>query len=248
MAKNKPSSKVDLQDSLAGGVADALNSKFGKKGGVKIAYFLEGDDEAPTNISDWVSTGSEILDLAISNRPHGGLPVGRITEITGLEASGKSLLAAHALAATQRKGGVAVFIDTESATSQEFLQAIGVDLEKLLYIPMETLEDIFEAIEVIINKLRESNRDKLVTIVVDSVMGASTKIEMEADYNKDGWATQKAIILSKAMRKVTNMIAREKVCLVFTNQLRTRLGVSFGDPYCVDPMTTKVKVRYKLDD
>ncbi len=72
-----------------------------------------------------------MLDLAISNRPYGGFPVGRITEITGLEASGKSLLAAHTLAETQKKGGLAVYIDTESATSSEFLTAIGVDLKTM---------------------------------------------------------------------------------------------------------------------
>jgi RecA/RadA recombinase len=70
---------------------------------------------------------------------------------------------------------------------------------------------------------------------------------MAADYEKDGWATTKAILLSKAMRKITNMIGRQRVCLIFTNQLRTRLGVTFGDPWCVDPFTTKVKVRYKIN-
>jgi recombination protein RecA len=71
----------------------------------------------------------------------------------------------------------------------------------------------------------------LVTIVVDSVAGASTKVEISADYDQAGYATQKAIIISKAMRKVTNLIGRERISLIFTNQLRTRLGVSFGDPW-----------------
>jgi recombination protein RecA len=172
-----------------------------------------------------------MVDLAISNRPNGGFPVGRITEITGLEASGKSLLAAHALVSTQKKGGLAVYIDTENAVSREFLEAIGLDLEKMLYVPLETIEDIFDSIETIIEQVRKSSKDRLVTIVVDSIMGASTKVEMAADYEKDGWATTKAILLSKAMRKITNMIGRQRVCLLFTNQLRTRLGVSFGDPW-----------------
>ena len=172
-----------------------------------------------------------MLDIAIANRPGGGFPVGRISEITGLEASGKSLLAAHALANCQQQGGLGVYIDTENAVSREFLEAIGVDLEKMLYVPLETVEDIFEAIESIVVKVRESNRDRMVTIVVDSIMGASTRIEMAAEFEKDGYATQKAIILSKAMRKITNMIGREKICLIFTNQLRTRLGVMFGDPW-----------------
>jgi recombination protein RecA len=191
-----------------------------------------------------------MLDLAISNKPNGGFPVGRITEITGLEASGKSLLAAHTLAETQKKGGLAVYIDTESATSAEFLTAIGVDLKSMLYVPIETVEEIFETIETIVENVRKSEKDRLVTIVVDSIMGASTKIEMAAEYDKDGYATSKSIILSKAMRKVTNWIARERICLIFTNQLRTKLGVSFGDPWTTAggkalPFHASVRLRLK---
>jgi recombination protein RecA len=162
---------------------------------------------------------------------HGGFPVGRITEITGLEQSGKSLLAAHALANTQKKGGLAVFIDTENAVPPEFFTAIGIDLKKMLYIPLETMEDIFDTIETLVEKVRTSDKKKLVTIVVDSVAGASTKQEMETDFDKDGWATAKAIIISKGMRKLTNLIGRERICLIFTNQLRTNMGVTFGDKW-----------------
>ena len=239
-------SKQQQSDELAVELADVINKKF-KTSGYKTAYFLDTATDAPNEVRGWVQSGSDMLDLAMSNRPAGGFPVGRIIEITGLEASGKSLLAAHALANTQRQGGLAVYIDTEMAVSREFLEAIGVDLSKMLYIPLETIEEVFETIESITEKVRKSNKDRLVTIIVDSVMGASTKGEKEKEYDKDGYATQKAIILSKGMRKLTNMIGREKICLMFTNQLRTRLGVAFGDPYCVDPFTTKVKIRYKLD-
>lgn len=241
--------KQEQTDDLAGELAAALNSKF-KNTNHKTAFFLDGDTDTPADVKGWISTGSSMLDLAISNRPNGGFPVGRITEITGLEASGKSLLAAHALANTQKQGGMAVYIDTENAISREFLEAIGLDLQKLLYVPLETVEDIFEAIESIIASVRKSNKDRLVTIVVDSVMGASTKPEMEKEYDKDGYATQKAIILSKGMRKLTNMIGREKICLLFTNQLRTRLGVSFGDPWTTSggkaiPFHSSVRLRLK---
>jgi recombination protein RecA len=231
MAKSKTT--VDegvMQDDLASVLADNLNKKF-KSSNYKVAYFLEGDTDAPSEVNEWVSTGSTMLDLAISNRPNGGLPVGRIIEITGLEASGKSLLAAHALADTQKKGGLAVYIDTENAISREFLEAIGVNLKDMLYVPLETIEDIFDAMDSIVESVRKNSKSRIVTIVVDSVAGASTKQEMAADYDKDGWATSKAIILSKAMRKITNFIGRERICLIFTNQLRTRLGVSFGDQW-----------------
>jgi recombination protein RecA len=242
-------SKGQLVDELAGELANNLNKKF-KNSNFKVAYFLDGDTDSPSDVKGWVGSGSSMLDLAISNRPKGGFPVGRITEITGLEASGKSLLAAHALANTQEKDGLAVYIDTENAVSREFLEAIGLDLEKMLYVPLDNIEDIFEAIESIIESVRKSNKDRLVTIVVDSVMGASTKIEQAADYDKDGWATSKAIILSKGMRKITNMIGREKICLIFTNQLRSRLGIAFGDPWTTSggkaiPFHASVRLRLK---
>jgi len=227
MAKKVESSRDELSSILASN----LNKKF--KSAHKVAFFLDGSEQTPTDLDEWVSTGSPMLDLAIANRPHGGLPVGRITEITGLEGSGKSLLAAHAIADTQKKGGLGVYIDTENAMNQDFLMAIGVDIKKMLYVPLETVEDIFEAIDSIIESVRaaDGEKKKLVTIVVDSVAGASTKVEISADYDQAGYATQKAIIISKAMRKVTNLIGRERISLIFTNQLRTRLGVSFGDPW-----------------
>ncbi len=217
--------KTDLADILV----DSLNKKNKDQ---KIAFFLDDDsDGAPTNVNGWISTGAAMMDVAISNRPYGGIPVGRITEITGLEQSGKSLLSAHILAETQKQGGVAVLIDTETAVSREFFDAIGVDVSKLLYVSVDTVEDIFETIETIIEKVRTSEKDKLVTIVVDSVAAASTKKEMESDYDKDGYATDKAIIISKAMRKITNVIGRQKIAVIFTNQLRQKLGVMFGDPW-----------------
>ena len=100
----------------------------------------------------------------------------------------------------------------------------------MLYVHLETVEEIFDTIETIVAKIRESDKDKLVTILVDS-LAASTKVEMDADFDKDGWATAKAIVISKAMRKITQLIARQRVCLIFTNQLRQKLGVMFGDPW-----------------
>jgi|TARA_R110002096_G_scaffold42145_2_gene113897 recombination protein RecA len=222
MSKNKRS------DDLANSLADSLNKKFKS---FKVAYFLDGSEDTPTDLGEWISTGSSILDLAISNRKNGGLPVGRITELTGLEASGKSLLAAHLLANTQKKGGLAVYIDTENAMNEDFAKCIGIDVSKMLYIQLETVEDIFEVIENIITKVRESDKDRLVSIVVDSVAAATTKVEQADDFDQTGWATQKAIILSKAMRKITQMIGRQRICLIFTNQLRVKLGAMFGDPY-----------------
>jgi len=226
MARKKEE-KTKSED-LASVLAESLNSAYKDEG--KVAFFLnEGDD--PSLISDWIPTGSSLLDLAISNRPNGGIPVGRITEVTGLEQSGKSLLCGHILAETQKKGGVAVYIDTETSVSIEYLTAIGVDTTKLLYVHVDTVEDIFATIDNIIATIRKSNKDRLVTIVTDSVAAASTKVEMSADYSKDGFATTKAILISKAMRKLTSTIGRQRIALVFTNQLRQKMGVMFGDPW-----------------
>ena len=222
MAKKKEK-ELDLADILAG----ELNKQSKDQ---KVAFFLN-EDEAPTNVDGWISTGCAMLDVAISNRPYGGLPVGRITEITGLEQSGKSLVSAHLLAETQKQGGVAVLIDTETAVSRDFLEAIGVDVSKLLYVTADSVEQIFDMTETIIEKVRETSKDKLVTIVVDSVAAASTTNELASDYKKDGYATDKAIIISKAMRKITNMIGRQKISLVFTNQLRQKMNAMFGDPW-----------------
>ena len=167
MAKGK--SKLEMQDALASTLADSINKQF-KGQALKTAFFLDGDDDSPSNVTEWISSGCSMLDLAISNRPYGGFPVGRITEVTGLEASGKSLLAAHTLAETQKKGGLAVYIDTEAAVSSEFLTAIGVDLKSMLYVPLETIEEIFETIETIVEGVRKSDKNRLVTIVVDSII------------------------------------------------------------------------------
>ncbi len=238
---------MSVNDVLADTLASSLNKKFKDN---KVAYFLDGSDTTPTDIKDFISTGSSMLDLAISNRPNGGIAVGRITEINGLESSGKSLLGAHILAETQKKGGVAVYIDTETSVSQEFMEVIGLDLNKMLYLHLETVEDVFEAIVEIVTKVRESDKDRLVTIMVDSLAAATTKVELEADFDKDGWATAKAIIISKAMRKVTQMIGRQKVALVFTNQLRQKLGVMFGDPWTTSggkalPFHASTRIRLK---
>jgi len=236
--KKKPSKKSiepqlslsEMEDVLANDIITGVNTAL-KGNAHQSAYYLS-DPSINADVKYWVSTGCSILDLAISNRPNGGFPVGRISEVTGLEQSGKSLLAAHALASTQKMGGLAILIDTEAAISKEYMSAIGIDIDKLLYLPLETMEDIFEAIETIITKVRQKQKDKIVTIVVDSVMGASTKQELEAGFDKDGYATSKSIIISKGMRKLTNLISRQHICLIFTNQLRVKMNViGFADPY-----------------
>jgi recombination protein RecA len=250
MAKKSSVTKESAQrDELIELLANELN-KANKDGG-KIAYFLD-EQENPAEISDWIGTGSSILDLAISNRPHGGLPVGKMVEFNGLEGTGKSLVSAHVVANTQKKGGVAVVIDTENAAAPEFWKSLGVDLSKLLYVQCETVEDIFAQMEKMIAIVRKSNKDRILTVIVDSVAAASTKSELESDHGKDGFATGKSIIISKAMRKITTMIGRQKVLTVFTNQLRQNLNaMAFGDKYVVSggkALAYHCSVRVRLNN
>ncbi len=168
--------------------------------------------------------------------------------------SGKSLLASHIVANTQKEGGISVYIDTENALKFDFLETIGVDRESksFIYVPENRLEKIFEIMEDIIVKVKNSSdEDRFITIVLDSVAGATTQKEYEADYTKDGYATDKAIIFSKALRKITNMVGREKVLLVLTNQIRDNVG---GGPWTKDwrtpggnaiPHHTSVRIQMK---
>jgi len=232
-------------DELINSIYDTINNEDTN------AYFLSADDNAPTNIIDWVPTGNPILDLVISNRKHAGLPVGRLSEVSGLPSSGKSLLIGHILAETQKKGGIGVLFDTEQSADKGFLKAIGVDLDKLIYVDEQLIETIFETIEKIIETIRSSNNDRLVTIVVDSIMGATNKIEYDGDYDKSGYATQKAIILSQAMRKINGIIGKNRIALVVTNQLRTKLNIGFGDPYEVSggkaiPFHSSLRLRLQM--
>ena len=232
MEKEKKKKAVEVEftsgrDEMAEAIAESIN----KNSDGDVAFFLDADDD-PSQITDWVSTGNSLVDLIIANRGNAGLPVGRITELTGLEASGKSLMGAHLLAETQRRGGLAVFIDTEASVSREFLTAIGVDIPKMMYVTLHTVEDVFDKVEEIITLVRKSDRNRLVTILVDSVAAASTKKEQASDHGADGYATGKAIAISKAMRKITGLIAKQRICLCFTNQLRQKVGfVGLGDPY-----------------
>lgn len=217
-----------VNDDLAEVIANDVNKLFK---GSKVAYI--GDEATPTDLEGFVSTGCALLDLAIANKSDGGVAFGRITEITGLEGSGKSLVAAHIMANVQKMNGVAVLIDTETAVNWDFFDAVGVDRHKnWIYTYLDTVEDIFQAVESIIETVRKSTKDKPVVIVIDSIAGASTKREMSDTYDTQGYATNKAILISQALRKITSTIGKQKIALIITNQLRQKLSaMPFTDPW-----------------
>ena len=125
-----------------------------QKDGSKVSFFLDEDDN-PVDVREWVGTGSTLLDLAISNRSHGGFPVGRMVELSGLESTGKSLICAQIMAETQKRGGQAVFFDSESSVDKRFWEALGVKISNVNYQPFTTLEQLFDMIELVIGVFRK---------------------------------------------------------------------------------------------
>lgn len=215
---------------LTSAISRSINRKSNKEDGHKVAFSLD-DKESTSNVDHWVSTGSTVLDLMISNQEDGGLPTGKIATFYGASGSGKTLIANHVLADCQQMGGLSVMIDTEAAADFDFMKTIGLDPDgEFLYVQENRLERIFDYIETVISKVKEADNDRPVVVVVDSIAGAVPENEYEGDYGKEGYNTDKAIVLSQAMRKITGLVNRENVLLLFTNQVRTDPGVMYGDP------------------
>jgi len=226
-------------NAISSALIEDLNKKYGQ-----IAYAL-GEEATPTDLDELVSTGCTVLDSIISNDlykklglDNGGLPVGRLVEIYGDNQTGKSLLANHVLINTQKLGGVPILFDEENGTSIEFLRRMGMKigqearnagLNNLVYLQVGSVEGVFEGIESIINKVRELNSDKLITIVWDSIASTPTKEEIEKGYDEHTMAV-KARMLSLGLRKLMPLIGKKRVLLLFTNQIRSKFGVMFGDP------------------
>lgn len=224
-------------------VADLI-SDLNKESQSRIAWNLK-TDLSPTHIKRWISTGCTSLDYIVSNRTNGGLPEGRVIEIFGPPSIGKSHLAIQIAKSAQKMNGVVVYIDTENGSSPENLAALGLDVsKKFIYVEPSYIEEVFGVMESVITKVKASQKDTPVVIIWDSVAGTPPKAELEGDYtdNSIGLAARQ---LGKGFRKITQLIGNQNVLLVCLNQTRIKIGVTHGDPTCVDPYTTKVKIRYK---
>jgi len=203
----------------------SLNKEHGSRVAYNLAY-----DTAPTHVKRWISTGSKQLDYIISNRRDGGLPEGRIIEIFGPPSIGKSHIAIQIARSTQQLGGIVVYIDTENATSVENLGLLGVDIEKrFVYVDTHCTEEVLSIAEATIMKAKAMDKDVPITIVWDSVAASSPKAELIGDYDKDSIGLQ-ARAISKGMRKITGVIGEQNVLFVILNQIRTKIGVMYGDP------------------
>jgi recombination protein RecA len=142
--------------------------------------------------------------------------------------SGKSLLLATTLAQAQKKGYMVAYFDNEYAVEETFYQAIGLDTSQLIYGNIEYVEDALQAIEDMILEIRKSGNTTPLVIGVDSIAGLKTHIDAEADYEKGGFNTSKAIIFSQKLPKILPLLAKHKVSLIFTQQFRSNVGVTFG--------------------
>lgn len=169
---------------------------------------------------DVISTGSLAVDLALGV---GGLPKGRIIEIFGPEASGKTTLCLHLIAEAQKKGGVAAFIDAEHALDPQRAQKVGVNLEELLISQPDTGE---QALEIADQLIRSGGVDVL---IIDSVAALVPKSEIEGDMGDSSMGVQ-ARLMSQALRKLTGAVSHTNTMVIFTNQLRQKIGVMFGNP------------------
>jgi recombination protein RecA len=169
---------------------------------------------------DFIPSGSIALDLALGV---GGIPRGRITEIFGPESSGKTTVCQHIIAEAQRRGGVAAFIDVEHALDPSYARACGVNVDELLVSQPDTGEQALEITETLI---RSGGID---VVVVDSVAALVPRAEIEGEMG-DSFVGIQARLMSQALRKLTGAVSRSNTSLVFTNQLREKIGVMFGNP------------------
>ncbi len=190
-----------------------IERQFGKGSIMKMG-------EAHSMQVEAIPTGSIALDLALGI---GGIPRGRITEIYGPESSGKTTLALHVIAEAQKMGGVAAYIDAEHALDPIYAARLGVNLDDLLISQPDTGEQAREIVETLVRS------GAIDVVVIDSVAALVPKAEIDGDMG-DSLPGLQARLMSQALRKLTGAISRSKTCVIFINQLRSKIGVMFGNP------------------
>ena len=184
VAKIKPG-KISTGDIMA---------RINKKAGANVAFDL--NQENPTEVDEWISTGSRWLDSIVCKGKLAGIPIGKITEIAGLEATGKSFMAAQVAANAQKNGCTVVYFDSESAIDPDFLVRAGCTLEELVYIQAQSVEFVLETIEDLLKV------EKKWLFIWDSLALTPSEHDLESDYNPQSSMAMKARVLSKGMPKL----------------------------------------------
>ena len=220
-AKTKNAGKLSISD---------MRALINKKAGVSVAHNLTEDN--PTQVTDWIPTGSRWLDSIICRGQLSGIPVGKITEIAGLEASGKSYMAAQIAANAQKMGIDVIYFDSESAIDPGFLSRAGCDLEKLLYIQAQSVEFVLETIEDLLG-----NNENRMLFIWDSLALTPAVSDIEGDFDPLSSMAVKARILAKGMSKLTVPIANSQSTFLVLNQLKTNITRSPSEAM-VEPYMT----------
>lgn len=210
-AKTALESNPKLQ--AAQSAIDQIKERYGENAIMKFG-------EAHTMNVEVVPTGSISLDIALGV---GGVPRGRIIEIFGPEASGKTTLAQHIIAEVQKQGGIAAFIDAEHALDPDYARKIGVDVDNMLISQPDTGEQALEILETLVRS------NAVDVVVIDSVAALVPKAEIEGDMGDSHMGLQ-ARLMSQALRKLTGIVSKSKTIVVFINQTRQKIGVFFGNP------------------
>ena len=192
---------------------DQIEKQHGKGSIMKLS-------EGPIAKIDSISTGSISLDAALGI---GGIPRGRVIEIFGPESSGKTTICLHVIAEAQKNGGVAAFIDAEHALDIAYAKKLGVDVNNLLLSQPEFGEQALEIVETLVRS------GALDIIVIDSVAALTPRAEIEGEMGDPSMGVQ-ARLMSQALRKLTSAISKSKTSVMFTNQLRMKIGIMFGNP------------------
>ena len=207
MAKATKAGRVNMQD---------LMKLVNKKAGRSVAHDLTGDN--PTSVKEWIPTGSRWLDSIICKGQVAGIPVGKVTEIAGLESTGKSYMAAQIAANAQKMGKLVVYFDSESAIDPSFLERTGCDLERLMYVQASSVEFVLETVEELLGAT-----DEQIVFIWDSLAFTPSVSDVEGDFNPQSSMAVKARILAKGMSKLTIPIADKQATLLVLNQLKTNI-------------------------
>ncbi|KKQ54270.1 MAG: Protein RecA [Candidatus Falkowbacteria bacterium GW2011_GWC2_38_22] len=211
--KNDNKKETDEKMAAAMNAMAQIKEKFGEGSIMKFG------EAQKTNV-DAIPTGCLSLDLALGI---GGVPRGRVIEIFGPEASGKTTLAQHIVAEVQKLGGIAAFVDAEHALDPDYAQKIGVNIKEMLISQPDTGEQALEIVETLVRS------NAVDVIVVDSVAALVPRKEIEGEMGDQHMGLQ-ARLMSQALRKLTGVVSKTKTVIIFINQIRLKIGVFFGNP------------------
>lgn len=211
MVKQAP----EMEEKLKGAqtAIEQIKTKFGEGAIMKFG-------EAKTLQVDSVSTGCLSLDIALGVK---GVPRGRVIEIYGPEASGKTTIAQHIVAEVQKQGGITAFVDAEHALDPDYAKKIGININEMLISQPDTGEQALEIVETLVRS------NAVDAVVIDSVAALVPKAEIEGDMGDSHMGLQ-ARLMSQALRKLTGIVSKSKTVVIFINQTRMKIGVYFGNP------------------